>query len=107
MTVVSPSKTKKGEPRALCLQMAFVADSESILGYGNTVAVMHGSGYTSVYAHLSDISVKTGAMPFQAKQVSRNRRRDRITNRSQYFYFELWKLPERLNTRRWLTRNMN
>ena len=97
-------QTKKGSP-VRCVADGVVADSESILGYGNTVAVMHGSGYTSVYAHLSDISVKRGDA-VQAKQVL-GTVGETGSLIGPVLYFELWKLPERLNTRRWLTRNMN
>ena len=97
-------QTKKGSP-VRCVADGVVADSESILGYGNTVAVMHGSGYTSVYAHLLDISVKRGDA-VQAKQVL-GTVGETGSLIGPVLYFELWKLPERLNTRRWLTRNMN
>lgn len=97
-------QTKKGSP-VRCVADGVVADSESIMGYGNTVAVMHGSGYISVYAHLSDISVKRGDA-VQAKQVL-GTVGETGSLIGPVLYFELWKLPERLNTRRWLTRNMN
>lgn len=97
-------QAKKGSP-VRCVADGVVADSESILGYGNTIAVMHGSGYTSVYAHLSDISVKRGDV-VQAKQVL-GTVGETGSLIGPVLYFELWKLPERLNTRRWLTRNLN
>ena len=97
-------QAKKGKP-VRCVADGVVADSESILGYGNTVVVMHGSGYTSVYAHLSDISVKRGET-VQSKQVL-GTVGETGSLIGPVLYFELWKLPERLNTRRWLTRKMN
>ena len=97
-------QAKKGKP-VRCVADGVVADSESILGYGNTVVVMHGSGYTSVYAHLSDISVKRGDT-VQSKQVL-GTVGETGSLIGPVLYFELWKLPERLNTRRWLTRKMN
>ena len=97
-------QAKKGSP-VRCVADGVVADSESIVGYGNTIAVMHGSGYISVYAHLSDISVRRGDA-VQAKQVL-GTVGETGSLIGPVLYFELWKLPERLNTRRWLTRNMN
>ena len=97
-------QAKKGKP-VRCVADGIVADSKSIMGYGNTVVVMHGSGYTSVYAHLSDISVKRGDT-VQAKQVL-GTVGETGSLIGPVLYFELWKLPERLNTRRWLTRKMN
>ena len=96
-------QAKKGTP-VRCIADGIVATVESIMGYGNTVVVSHGSGYTSVYAHLSDISVKRGDT-VQAKQVL-GAVGETGSLIGPVLYFELWKLPERLNTRRWLTRKM-
>lgn len=97
-------QAKKGSP-VRCVADGVVADSESIMGYGNTIAVMHGSGYISVYAHLSDISVRRGDA-VQAKQVL-GTVGETGSLIGPVLYFALWKDYERLNTRRWLTRNMN
>ena len=92
-------KAKKGKP-VRCVADGIVADSESIIGYGNTVVVMHGNGYISLYAHLSDISVKRGDI-VQAKQVLGTVGETGSLIGS-VLYFALWKDYEPLNTRRWL-----
>jgi septal ring factor EnvC (AmiA/AmiB activator) len=97
-------KAKKGKP-VRCVADGIVADSESIIGYGNTIVVMHGNGYISLYAHLSDISVKRGDT-VQAKQVLGTVGETGSLIGS-VLYFALWKDYEPLNTRRWLTRKMN
>ena len=94
-------KAKKGKP-VRCVADGIVADSESIIGYGNTIVVMHGNGYISLYAHLSDISVKRGDT-VQAKQVLGTVGETGSLIGS-VLYFALWKDYEPLNTRRWLTR---
>ncbi|RKU36429.1 hypothetical protein C6496_13625, partial [Candidatus Poribacteria bacterium] len=97
-------KAKKGKP-VRCVADGIVADSQSIIGYGNTIVVMHGNGYISLYAHLSDISVKRGDT-VQAKQVLGTVGETGSLIGS-VLYFALWKDYEPLNTRRWLTRKMN
>ena len=97
-------QAKKGKP-VRCVADGIVANIESIIGYGNTIFVMHGNGYTSLYAHLSDISVKRGDT-VQAKQVLGTVGETGSLIGS-VLYFALWKDYEPLNTRRWLTRKMN
>ena len=97
-------QAKKGTP-VQCVADGIVANFVSILGYGNTVFILHGNEYTSVYAHLSDISVKRGDT-VQAKQVLGTVGETGSLIGS-VLYFELWKDRKPLNTRRWLTRNMN
>ena len=97
-------RARKGKPVS-CVADGIVATIESIVGYGNTVAVMHGNGYISVYAHLSRISVKRGDT-VQAKQVL-GTVGETGSLIGAVLYFALWKDYEPLNTRRWLTRNMN
>lgn len=97
-------RARKGKPVS-CVADGIVATIESIVGYGNTVAVMHGNGYISVYAHLSRTSVKRGDT-VQAKQVL-GTVGETGSLIGAVLYFALWKDYEPLNTRRWLTRNMN
>ena len=96
-------QAQKGKP-VRCVADGIVAHSEPIFGYGNTVIIFHGDGYTSLYAHLSSASVKRGDT-VQAKQVL-GTVGETGSLIGPVLYFELWKLPERLNTRRWLTRKM-
>ena len=96
-------QAKKGKP-VRCVGDGIVADSESIIGYGNTVLIMHGNGYISLYAHLSDISVKRGNT-VRAKQVLGTVGETGSLIGS-VLYFALWKDYEPLNTQRWLTRKM-
>ena len=104
-------QAKKGTP-VRCVADGIVADFKSIVGYGNTVIVLHGNGYTSLYAHLSRISVKRGDT-VQVKQVL-GTVGETGSLIGPVLYFQLWKYPkslnappEPLNTRRWLTRKMN
>lgn len=97
-------QAKKGKP-VRCVADGIVADSESILGYGNTVVVLHGSGYISLYAHMSDIAVKRGDT-VQAKQIL-GTVGETGSLIGPVLYFALWKDYESLNTRRWLARKMN
>ena len=103
-------QAKKGKP-VRCVADGIVATVESILGYGNTVVVLHGNGYTSLYAHLSRTSVKRGDT-IQAKQVLGTVGETGSLIGS-VLYFQLWQYtkpnvhPKPLNTRRWLTRKMS
>ena len=104
-------QAKKGTP-VQCVADGIVATVESILGYGNTIVVLHGNGYTSLYAHLSGTSVKRGDT-VQAKQLLGTVGETGSLIGS-VLYFQLWKYPKALNaspkplnTRRWLTRRMN
>ncbi len=96
-------QAKKGKP-VRCVADGIVVNFEPIFGYGNTVIVFHGDRYTSLYAHLSSASVKRGDT-VQANQVL-GTVGETGSLIGPVLYFELWKLPERLNTRRWLTRKM-
>ena len=102
-------QAKKGKP-VRCIADGIVATVESIMGYGNTVVVLHGNGYTSLYAHLSGTSVKRGDT-VQAKQVLGTVGETGSLIGS-VLYFQLWQYPtpnappKPLNTRRWLTRKM-
>ena len=103
-------QAKKGKP-VRCVADGIVATVESIMGYGNTVVILHGNGYCSVYAHLSGTSVKRGDT-VQAKQVLGTVGETGSLIGS-VLYFQLWQSPrpnappKPLNTRRWLTRKMN
>ena len=96
-------QAKKGKP-VRCIADGIVATAESIFGYGNTVIVQHGNGYTSVYAHLSGTSVERGDT-IQAKQVL-GTLGETGSLIGPVLYFELWEDRKPLNTRRWLTRKM-
>ena len=96
-------QAKKGKP-VRCIADGIVATAESIFGYGNTVIVQHGNGYTSVYAHLSGTSVERGDT-IQAKQVL-GTLGETGSLIGPVLYFELWEDRKSLNTRRWLTRKM-
>ena len=103
-------QAKKGKS-VRCVADGIVATVESIMGYGNTVVVLHGNGYTSLYAHLSGTSVKRGDT-VQAKQVLGTVGETGSLIGS-VLYFQLWQYPtpnappKPLNTRRWLTRKMD
>ena len=96
-------QAKKGTP-VRCVADGVVATVESIFGYGNTVVVMHGDAYISVYAHLSGTSVKRGDT-IRAKQVL-GTLGETGSLIGPGLNFQLWKIPKPLNTQRWLTREM-
>ena len=94
----------KGSPVYAVADGIIARTVESIVGYGNTILVAHGNGYISVYAHLSDISVKRGEA-VQAKQVIGTVGQTGSLI-GEVLYFELWHNYDRLNTRRWLRNNL-
>ena len=104
-------QAKKGKP-VRCVADGIVATAESVFAYGNTVVVLHGNGYASLYAHLSSTSVKRSDT-IRAKQVLGTVGETGSLIGS-VLYFQLWKYPEALktdpkplNTRGWLRRDMN
>ena len=104
-------QTKKGTP-VRCVADGLVSNIEYIFGHGNTVVVLHGNGYISVYAHLSSTAVERGDT-VQAKQVL-GTVGETGSLIGPVLNFQLWqypkslnKPPKPLNTRRWLTRKMN
>lgn len=50
-------------------QSGTVIQAQSYGGYGNMVVIDHGGGFTTLYAHLSQISVSTGQSVGQGTQV--------------------------------------
>ena len=103
-------QAKKGTP-VRCIADGVVATVELIMGYGNTVVVLHGNGYTSLYAHLSGTAVKRSDT-VRAKQIL-GTVGETGSLIGAGLHFQLWqypkpnKRPKPLNTRKWLTRNMN
>jgi len=96
-------RAKKGTP-VRCVADGLVSKIGYIFGHGNTVVVLHGNGYISIYAHLSSTSVKRGDT-VQAKQVL-GTVGETGSLIGPVLYFALWKDYEPLNTRRWLTRKI-
>ena len=102
-------QAKKGTP-VRCVADGIVGTVESIMGHGNTVVVLHGNGYLSIYAHLSSTAVKRGDT-IQAKQVL-GTVGETGSLIGPVLNFQLWQEPKPnappkpLNTRRWLTRKM-
>ena len=102
-------QTKKGTP-VRCVADGLVSNIEYIFGHGNTIFVMHGNGYISVYAHLSGTSVKRGDT-VQTKQML-GTVGETGSLIGPVLNFQLWQYPKPnappkpLNTRRWLTRKM-
>lgn len=73
---------------------------DSVVGYGNTILILHGSAYTSVYTHLSVVSVDVG------DEVKVNQIIGQVGDSGsligQVLYFELWHNYARLDTHQWL-----
>ena len=103
-------QAKKGTP-VRCVADGLVSKIQYIFGHGNTVVVLHGDGYISIYAHLLSTSVKRGDT-IQAKQVL-GTVGETGSLIGPVLYFQLWQSPKPnappkpLNTRRWLTRKMS
>ncbi len=95
-------QAQKGSP-VRCVADGVVARTvESIVGYGNTILIIHGNGYISVYAHLSDMLVKKGDAVRAKKIIGTVGETGSLIG--EVLYFELWHNYNRLNTQRWLTR---
>ncbi len=102
-------QAKKGTP-VRCVADGLVSSIEYIFGHGNTVVVLHGNGYISIYAHLSSTSVRRSDT-VQAKQVL-GTVGETGSLIGPVLNFQIWQYPKPntppkpLNTRRWLTRKM-
>ena len=93
-------QAKKGTP-VHGIADGVVARVEAIVGYGNTILIVHGDGYISVYAHLSDVLVKPGEAVREKQVIGRVGETGSLIG--EVLYFELWHNYARLNTRQWLT----
>ncbi len=68
-----------------------------IRGYGNIIIVDHGGNYSTVYAHVDDISVRESEYVQAGKTIAKVGG----TNTS-YLHFEVWGNQKKLNPQNWL-----
>ena len=60
-TTIRPITNKIGPSKVRSIAGGIVGKViDSVVGYGNTVLILHGNAYTSVYTHLSTVDVKIG-----------------------------------------------
>jgi murein DD-endopeptidase MepM/ murein hydrolase activator NlpD len=69
-------------------------------GYGNLVIVDHYSGFRTVYAHLSEITVSEGQKVKEGEQIGASGE----ALEGARLHFELWKDREKQNPELWLSR---
>jgi len=82
-----------------------VADGEVavlsfIPGFGNVLILNHYNGYRTVYAHLSDISVKESQRIAEGMVIAKSG----DTVAGAILHFEIWKEREKQNPESWLTK---
>ena len=77
-----------------------VLASDHLRGYGKTVAVDHGNGYTTVYAHNAELLVRRGESVRKGEEIARVGSSGRAT-RSQ-LEFRLYRHGKPLDPRRYL-----
>ena len=72
----------------------------SVVGYGNTVLILHGNDYTSVYTHLSAVDVKIGNVVTANQVLGQVGESGSLIG--EVLYFELWHNYVPLDTAQWL-----
>ena len=72
----------------------------SVVGYGNTVLILHGNAYTSVYTHLSAVDVKIGNVVTANQVLGQVGESGSLIG--EILYFELWHNYVPLDTAQWL-----
>tara|TARA_B100001123_G_scaffold132041_1_gene153245 strand:+ start:723 stop:1913 length:1191 start_codon:yes stop_codon:yes gene_type:complete len=72
----------------------------SVVGYGNTVLILHGNAYTSVYTHLSAVDVKIGNVVTANQVLGQVGESGSLIG--EVLYFELWHNYVPLDTAQWL-----
>ncbi len=72
----------------------------SVVGYGNTILILHGNAHTSVYTHLSAVEVKVGDLVTKNQIIGQVGESGSLIG--QVLYFELWHNYVPLDTAQWL-----
>lgn len=102
-TTIRPITNKIGPSKVRSIAGGIVGKViDSVVGYGNTVLILHGNAYTSVYTHLSTVDVKIGNV-ITANQVL-GQVGESGSLIGEVLYFELWHNYVPLDTAQWLER---
>ena len=102
-TTIRPITNKIGPSKVRSIAGGIVGKViDSVVGYGNTVLILHGNAYTSVYTHLSTVDVKIG------NTITANQVLGQVGESGsligEVLYFELWHNYVPLDTAQWLER---
>ena len=87
-------RAKKGTPVYAAADGKVVFAHRSF-GRGNTIAIDHGNGYKTVYAHLQTILVKTGDYVKAGQRIARSGKTGRTTG--PHLHFEVWRKGQHIN----------
>ena len=102
-TTIRPITNKIGPSKVRSIAGGIVGKViDSVVGYGNTVLILHVNAYTSVYTHLSTVDVKIGNV-ITANQVL-GQVGESGSLIGEVLYFELWHNYVPLDTAQWLER---
>ena len=102
-TTIRPITNKIGPSKVRSIAGGIVGKViDSVVGYGNTVLILHGNAYTSVYTHLSTVDVKIGNIVTANQVLGQVGESGSLIG--EVLYFELWHNYVPLDTALWLER---
>ena len=102
-TTIRPITNKIGPSKVRSIAGGIVGKViDSVVGYGNTVLILHGNAYTSVYTHLSTVDVKIGNVVTANQVLGQVGESGSLIG--EFLYFELWHNYVPLDTAQWLER---
>ena len=102
-TTIRPITNKIGPSKVRSIAGGIVGKViDSVVGYGNTVLILHGNAYTSVYTHLSTVDVKIGNIVTANQVLGQVGESGSLIG--EVLYFELWHNYVPLDTAQWLER---
>ena len=102
-TTIRPITNKIGPSKVRSIAGGIVGKViDSVVGYGNTVLILHGNAYTSVYTHLSTVDVKIGNVVTANQVLGQVGESGSLIG--EVLYFELWHNYVPLDTAQWLER---
>ena len=102
-TTIRPITNKIGPSKVRSIAGGIVGKViDSVVGYGNTVLILHGNAYTSVYTHLSTVDVKIGNVVTANQVLGQVGESGSLIG--EVLYFELWHNYVPLDTTQWLER---
>lgn len=102
-TTIRPITNKIGPSKVRSVAGGIVGKViDSVVGYGNTVLILHGNAYTSVYTHLSTVDVKIGNVVTANQVLGQVGESGSLIG--EVLYFELWHNYVPLDTAQWLER---
>ena len=102
-TTIRPITNKIGPSKVRSIAGGIVGKViDSVVGYGNTVLILHGNAYTSVYTHLSTVDVEIGNVVTANQVLGQVGESGSLIG--EVLYFELWHNYVPLDTAQWLER---